>query len=119
MPRGFRRLAGNDKPLPNNQAMTYTETAYTSAHQQDAEETITIFRTYKDTGDVIALFPAQDEGRGMVGSYMHCGQHGAADYVGTVASTRPATEAEYEDLAAELEGLGYRLHILKKKPSSL
>lgn len=96
--------------------MTFTQSAYTSAPQQDAEETTVVFRAYKDSGEVIALFPNIDEGRGMCSSYLRVGQHGAADYAGTIAITRPATEHEYEDLAAELGFLGYRLRILKKKP---
>lgn len=86
---------------------------------QDEQETIVIFRAYRDTGEVIALFPEHDEGHGCVSSYLHVGQHGSADYAGTIAATRPATEAEYEDLATELESLGYRLRFLKKKPISL
>lgn len=92
----------------------------------DKEETIVVFRASRMGDWVVALFPSlnYDSGhtneRGLVASHVAgIGQHGAADYVGTVASTRPATDAEYEDLAAELESLGYRLHILKKKPSSL
>lgn len=119
MRRPGRASAGNAEEQPNNQAMTYTESAYTSQPQQDNEETITIFRAYKDSGDVIALFPEHDEGLGRVSSYMRIGQHGAADYAHVIAITRPASEAEYEDLAAELESLGYRLRILKKKPISL
>lgn len=83
---------------------------------QDKEETIVIFRAYKDSGEVIALFPEHDEGRGLVSSYAHIGQHGAADYAHCIAITRPAEEHEYEDLASELEGLGYRLRILRRKP---
>jgi hypothetical protein len=86
---------------------------------QDAEETIVVFRVWRDTGDVIALFPAMHEPGYMVSSYMHTGQHGAADYAHVIAATRPATEQEYENLAAELEDLGYRLRILRKKPIHL
>ena len=86
---------------------------------QDTDETIVVFRTWKDTGDVIALFPGIPEPGDMVSSYMHVGQHGAADYEHVIAATRPSTEQEYEDLAAELEDLGYRLKIVRKKPINL
>ena len=87
----------------------------------DTHETIVIYQTYKDGGDVIALFPDlnYENGaatRGHVMSYQHVGQHGEADYTATVAVTRPAEEHEYEDLHAELTSLGYNLRVLRKKP---
>jgi hypothetical protein len=98
--------------------MTLSEATHT-ATGQDLEETIVVFRTWRDTGEVIALFPGLPEPGDMVSSYMHTGQHSAADYAGVVAATRPATEQEYEDLAEELEDRGYRLCIRKKKPLTL
>ena len=38
---------------------------------------------------------------------MHSGQHGAADYTGVIAATRPAREPEYRNLLAELKAIGY------------
>lgn len=111
-------IMGNTQGLINEDCFTRTSC--------DNEETTVVFRSSRMDDWVVALFPSlnYDSGhtneRGLVASYVAgLGQHGAADYVGTVASTRPATDAEYEDLAAELESLGYRLRILKKKPSSL
>lgn len=98
--------------------MTLSEHTHTST-PQDTEETIVVFRTWKDTGDVIALFPGLQEPGHTVSSYMHVGQHGSADYEHVIAASRPATEQEYEDLAAELEDLGYRLKIVRKKPINL
>lgn len=75
-----------------------------------------IFRKWKD-GEVIALFPdipfnTRDY---TTMSYVHMGQHGAADYSGVIAETRPATEPEYRDLLAELQSIGYKdLHIVKR-----
>ena len=86
---------------------------------QDTEETLVVFRVWKDTGEVIALFPAMQEPGYLCGSYARVGQHGAADYEGVVAQSRPATEEEYEDLHGELESLGYRLDVRKKKPIGL
>lgn len=74
------------------------------------DKAITIFRTWKDSGDVIALFPeipADRAGR-CCESYMHVGQHGAADPAGVVLATRPAGRAEYLPLLRELRGRGYR-----------
>lgn len=94
-------------------------TANSVTHAADADETIVIFRKWKDTGDIIALFPEQYEGHGLVGSYMHVGQHGSADYALVIYRSRPAKEWEYEDLYNELLGLGYRLRVMQKKPLNL
>lgn len=72
-----------------------------------------IFRVWKDTGSVIAFFPDLTEGRGLVQSYEHVGQHGVAAYPN---NTRPATKAEYASLKRELEGppFRYRLRVIKR-----
>lgn len=98
--------------------MTLSENSHT-ATVQDAHETIVVFRVWRDTGEIIALLPGLQEPGDMVSSYMHVGEHGAADYTNVIAATRPATEQEYEDLAGELEDRGYRLRICKKKPLTL
>ena len=71
-----------------------------------------IFRKFPG-GDVIALFPeiAGSMNPGTMQSYMHVGQHGAADCVDL---TKPATPAEYADLKKELEGLGHVLVVAKR-----
>jgi len=88
---------------------------------QDTEETVVIFRKFKEDGSIIALFPDLDyesghANWGKVMSYQHVGQHGEADYAHVVTMTVPAQEHEYEDLAAELGGIGYNLRILARKP---
>ena len=66
-----------------------------------------VFRKWND-GEVIALFPDDtNPNDGTVSSYMHIGQHGDADYGCVVCKTRPAMEAEYRDLLAELKAIGY------------
>ena len=67
-----------------------------------------IFRKWKG-GDIIALFPDEPWSRQdcTTSSYMHIGQHGAADYTGVIAATRPAREEEFRDLLAELQAIGY------------
>lgn len=83
--------------------------------------TVTIFRRWKDSGTVIALFPfldynSGDASYGMCMSYEHVGQHGEADYDHVIKATLPASETDYEDLADELTALGYELDIRAKRP---
>ena len=43
------------------------------------------------------------------------GQHGAADYAGVIAMTRPAHEKEYRNPLSELRAIGYDdLHIMRR-----
>jgi len=83
--------------------------------QLNAEATIVVFRKYAD-GSIIALFPADAatvEGYHCM-SYVHVGQHGAADYNLVVNQSKPATPAEYAALETELKLIGYNLEIRKK-----
>ena len=77
------------------------------------EATRVVFRKYKD-GEIIALFPDLTEPGYLCTSYMHFGQHGAADYADTIARTKPATEDEYFDLKEELEEIGYVLKVVSR-----
>ena len=75
-----------------------------------------VFRRFKE-GEIIALFPYMrwNAHGNAVTSYMHTGQHAAADYAGVIAGTSPATGEEYRELLAELKSVGYdNLHILKR-----
>lgn len=76
-------------------------------------KTKTVFRKFAD-GDIIALFPEIKEAQNCCLSYMHIGQHSAADYDIVLANTKPATETEFSDLQKELENIGYILNIKKK-----
>lgn len=78
-------------------------------------KTKTIFRTFRKTGEVIALFPEipADVRGTYCGSYMHVGQHGGA-YPGAITGTRPATAAEIAPLAAELARIGYDIETRRK-----
>lgn len=78
------------------------------------ELTTVIFRKYPD-GNIIALFPYEVETSTYISSYMHVGQHGAADYEGVMADTVPASEMEYEDLYNELTEIGYDLEVKSKR----
>lgn len=79
-----------------------------------------VLRRWRDTGDVIALFPtlpAEAHSPGLVTSYEHVGQHGAADYGTVLKQTRPVKHHELDnfpkgatdvaDLIAELLAIGY------------
>jgi len=79
----------------------------------DDTETIVIFRHWQ--GSVIALFPElPSEVRSYYPcmSYQHIGQHGSADPLGILMSSRPAAEEEYTPLKKELEGFGYKLKVV-------
>lgn len=71
-------------------------------------------------GECIAIMPTiagSYDLRGSCASYQHIGQHSACDInIGTRA--RLATRAEYMPLKKELEGLGYRLHVVKRIAAS-
>jgi len=70
----------------------------------DKEERV-VFRKFKD-GEVIALFPDQYSPRtGMIGSYMHNGQH--SDTMPHFGDTKPAEPNDYMDLYLELIRQGY------------
>lgn len=81
--------------------------------------TITVFRKWRSTGTIIALFPAIacDRTGTKCACYEHVGQHGGADYHRVIAATVPATEAESRPLAKELERIGYTLRPVKRAPS--
>jgi len=80
------------------------------------EVTAVLFRRWKENGDLIALFPTQlaDYQGWFVDSYMHVGQHAAADFHGVVRATTPALPVEAADLKRELERIGYRLRVIKR-----
>lgn len=78
-------------------------------------KTITVFRTFTDSGGVIALFPevpATANGE-FCSSYMHVGQHGAA-YSHLHANSRPSTPEEIAPLKKELESIGYIIEERKR-----
>jgi hypothetical protein len=87
-----------------------------------AEPVTVIFRKFRDTGQVIALFPCIPADTGDLGlclSYMHVGQHAAATPLLTAdGSTVPAMPAEYAALKRELESppYGYRLSVRRRMP---
>lgn len=84
--------------------------------KQDTHRTKVVFRWFKKYGECIALFPqiAGCNQGWTCSSYMHVGQHGAADPQTVVSQTRLTTPFERRPLIKELRGLGYRLDIRKR-----
>ncbi len=85
---------------------------------EDQEITDVMFRVSKDDiADVFVLFPA------LPGTnephtcccYQHVGQHSHANLAGCINSSRPAIPDEYAALKRELEGIGYKLRIVKRR----
>ena len=78
--------------------------------------TAVVFRKWRSAPHtILVLFPEIDEGQGLCSSYDHIGQHAGANYLACVARTTPATPAEYADLKAELESIGYNLRVIKRR----
>jgi hypothetical protein len=77
---------------------------------------VVVFRRWRDTNDVIALFPAlpADLYGDFCDSYETVGQHSGADYHGVVQHTKPCSLNDAADLAAELRRIGYRLRPIKR-----
>lgn len=82
----------------------------------DNETTLVVFRRWRDTGTVIALFPEipSDINGYFCEAYEHVGQHGGADFHGVVQATKPATDEEAAPLAQELARIGYRLKPVRR-----
>lgn len=76
-----------------------------------------IFRCFTDARDVVAIFPTipGDACPSTCLSYQHIGQHGTCSPDMLTHCTRPATDEEREPLRRELEGIGYRLRIVKRQ----
>ena len=74
-----------------------------------------IFRKWKDNGEVIAFFPDDDWGHGLIGSYMHVGQHGGTSYQQCLRVTVPASPEEYAALLTELKQLGYADLVVRRR----
>lgn len=87
------------------------------AQELDCLPVKVIFRKWRRTGKIIALFPEElwNKSDYTVASYMHCGQHGGADYATVISRTTLAKQDEYADLLKELEQVGYNnLKVMQK-----
>ena len=82
------------------------------------ERTPVVLRRYPD-GEIIALFPtlpAEEYGYNVT-SYVHVGQHGAAEYnyvISNTRSTHPLDDPDAMALFEELEKIGYRMLVYKR-----
>jgi hypothetical protein len=77
---------------------------------------VVVFRKWRDTNDVIALFPElpADLYGEYCDAYEHVGQHGGADFHGVIQKTTPCSAEQAADLAAELQRIGYRLRPIRR-----
>jgi len=89
--------------------------------RESIDKTKVLFRKWKDTGDVTAMFPEVPSN--LHGSecmaYEHFGQHGAAFPENVISHTSPATSEEYAELKVELERLGYVLEVRQRLTASM
>lgn len=84
--------------------------------KQDTEVVRVIFRKWRSNQGVIALFPdIAADNRGSILSYEHIGQHGGASVCLTSAYTLPAQPHEYAPLMRELQSIGYKLRVVKRR----
>lgn len=79
-------------------------------------ETLVILRHWRDTGDIIALFPELPSDRQgyFCDAYEHVGQHGGADFHGVIQATKPVADVDAKDLIEELTRIGYKLKPIKR-----
>jgi hypothetical protein len=77
---------------------------------------VVVFRKWRDSGDLIALFPEipADIFGDFCEAYEHVGQHGEADYWGVIQATTPVALEDAADLAEELERIGYNLRPIQR-----
>lgn len=80
---------------------------------QDQHETPTVFRRWPD-GTIDAIFPYIPGAGYRVMGYTRVGQHFEADYDCAVGTTKSAKPHEYQSLKTELEGLGYKIKVIKR-----
>ena len=82
-------------------------------------ETKVIFRKFKDTKSIIAVFPNLDYPKYAtkcnIMSYMFIGQHSECNYDAVMRMTTRATPKEYEILHHILEYIGYTVIVTTKK----
>ena len=80
------------------------------------ESDVVVFRKWRDTNDVIALFPElpADLYGEHCDAYETVGQHGGADYFGVVQHTKPCSLDDAADLATELTRIGYILRPIRR-----
>lgn len=107
----------NDRKWVDEETQMRTDGTIVGEPPAETDEvTPVVFRKWpkSEGGEILALFPADEEGQYRVGSYIRMGGHGAADYLICMQTTKPAKPEEYADLKAELERIGYKLKVYQK-----
>ena len=80
--------------------------------KQDTHTTEVQFRLFR--GEVTAVFPYIVESPHNVMCYVHLGQHSVCNWNFNAVS-KPATPEQYADLYKELESIGYKLKVIKRR----
>jgi len=80
--------------------------------KQDTQITEVQFRLFR--GEVTAVFPYIVESPNNVMCYVHLGQHSVCNWNFNAVS-KPATADQYADLYKELEQIGYKLKVIKRR----
>lgn len=79
-------------------------------------KTDVIFRTDKNTGEIVAYFPYEIHTGFTASCYAHNGQHSACSHEYILQDTEPCEN--FEVLASELIQIGYDLNIIKRRNHS-
>ncbi len=80
--------------------------------KQDTQPTEVQFRMFR--GEVTAFFPYEVESPNHVMCYAHNGQHSMCVW-NFHQTSKPATPDQYADLYKELEQIGYKLKVIKRR----
>lgn len=80
--------------------------------KQDTQITEVQFRLFR--GEVTAVFPYIVESPHNVMCYVHTGQHSVCNW-NINAVSKSATPDQYSDLYKELEQIGYKLKVIKRR----
>jgi len=80
--------------------------------KKETEQTEVQFRMFR--GEVTAVFPYIVESPNNVMCYVHLGQHSVCNWNFNAVS-KPATADQYADLYKELEQIGYKLKVIKRR----
>ena len=81
------------------------------------DHVVVVFRKWKDSGEVIALFPGvQADHEGQCLAYTLRAHHVGVRYHDCLTRTVPATPADYAGLHAALRDRGHALIVRRRKP---